>query len=228
MRWTEVYSILQTFHSIGVVVHGAAQPNNQCTNFLNGLFRHYAFPIKSLKLIQIEPIQNPKRIQVEPIRIFSQTHTFNLSSANQNILAHLLRRNILEQWWLVRAGWCPCQCCKEPVYNFLGGFACPWLVCISYPETPPWMLGCLHRPAPVGLFFENKSHPWEQAFLLDLTRHPPLHADHSDWHVMTGSQPWQITEIHTELNSKTVLLYYQLRSYDQARLQWGGGQSVDQ
>ena len=58
----------------------------QCTNFLNGIFRHYAFPIKSLKLIQIEPIEHPKRIQVEPIRIFSQTYTFYPSSANQNIL----------------------------------------------------------------------------------------------------------------------------------------------
>ena len=111
-----------------------------------------------------------------------QSKTKHLSKLSQSeYSAHLLPRNILRQWWLVRAGWCPCQCFKDPVYNFLGGFACPWLVCISYPETPPWMLGCLHRPAPVGLFFENKSHPWEQAFLLDLTRHPPLHAGHSDW-----------------------------------------------
>src|SRR4029434_8756461 len=64
------------------MVHGAAQPNNQCTNFLNGLFRHYAFPIKSLKRIQIEPIKNPKRIQVEP---------------NHNILSNLYILSMLSQ-----------------------------------------------------------------------------------------------------------------------------------
>ena len=167
MRWTEVYSILQTF-KLRVMVNGAAQPNNQCTNFLNDLFRHYAFPIISLKRIQIKPIENPKRIQVEPIRIFSQTHTFYLSSVNQNILAHLLRKNILGQGWLVRAGWCPCQCCKEPVNNFLEGFACLWYVCISYPDTTLWMLGCLHQPAPVGLFSKTSLIPGNRPFCLTL------------------------------------------------------------
>src|SRR4029434_5135941 len=79
-----------------VVVHGAALSKTQCTNFLKGIFRHYAFPIKSLKLFKIEPIKHLKRIQVEPIRIFSQTYTFYPHSPNQNILAHLLRRNIFQ------------------------------------------------------------------------------------------------------------------------------------
>ena len=59
---------------------------------LNGIFRHYAFPIINLKRIQIEPIENPKRIQVEPIRIFSQTYRFYLMSANQNILLTCCRQ----------------------------------------------------------------------------------------------------------------------------------------
>ena len=149
MRWTEVYSILQTFHSIGVVVHGAALSKTLWTNFLKGIFRHYAFPIKSLKRIQIEPIEHLKLIQVEPIRIFSQTYTFYPRSANQNILAHLLWRNILGQWWLVTAGWCPCQYGKEPIYNFLGGFACPCLHLLSRdPSMNAWLSpsACTCRP----------------------------------------------------------------------------------
>ena len=55
------------------------------------------------------------------------------------------------------------------------------LVFISYPETPPWMLGCLHQPAPVGLFSKTSLIPGEQAFLLDLTRHSSLHTGPSVW-----------------------------------------------
>ena len=91
-----------------MVVHGAAQSKNECTNFLNGMFRHYAFPIKNLKLIQTEPIENPKTypsldqseysfkpihfIQAQPIRMFFQTYTFDPSSANQNILLTCCRK----------------------------------------------------------------------------------------------------------------------------------------
>ena len=35
---------------------------NEWTNFLNDIFSHYAFPIKTLKRIQIEPIENQKNV----------------------------------------------------------------------------------------------------------------------------------------------------------------------
>ena len=79
MWWTEVlFNLADISFKSRVVVHGAALSKTQRTNYLKGISRHYAFPIKSLKLIQIEPNQNILSnlyifIHTQPIRIFSLT-----------------------------------------------------------------------------------------------------------------------------------------------------------
>ena len=177
------YSILQTFHSIRVVVHGAALSKKQCTNFLNGIFRHYAFSNQKPKTYPNWPDWTPKTYP---------------SWTNQNILSNLYILSSLSQseyfCSLVADKHFKTMVTCESRLVSLPMFQRPCLqvfgrlrlslTCLHLlsrdPSMNAWLSpsACTCRPV-----FENRSffltlqdtHLCTQAFLPDLTRNLSLH-----------------------------------------------------